>query len=277
MKIAVLSDVHGNVPALEAVLDDVQRWGADRLVVNGDVISRGPCSEEVLALLARQAPGCQLLTGNHETFVLACHDHPPHPTDWDYDLKRFASWTAERLGKRLDEVRRWADHVDLPGLEGGASMHVTHGSRLGNRDGIKPETPDADLPDKLGDSRALFVGSHTHRPLVRRFNATLVVNTGSVGQPFDGDPRAAYGRFTYAQGGWRAAIARVPYDKQRAVRDFSDSGFLDQCGPVAQLISIEHQQNRMHVGRLMGRYLQPIRAGEITVAQAVAAYLEGME
>lgn len=274
MKIAVLSDIHGNVPALEAVLEDLQRWRPDRVIVNGDLISRGPCSGEVLSLLARQLPQADLLRGNHETFVLSCRDAPPRTGDWDYELKRFAQWTAERLGPEVEALRGWADHLDLAELEGGASFHVTHGSRLGNRDGIKPETPDTALPEKLGDRRGLFVASHTHRPLVRRFDGVLVVNTGSVGQPFDGDPRAAYGRFTFAAGRWRAEIARVAYDKPRAVRDFVTSGFLAQCGPLARLIHIEHQHNRMHVGRLMSRYLPDLRARRLTVAQAVDAYLE---
>lgn len=274
MKIAVLSDIHGNVPALEAVLEDLQGWAPDRVVVNGDVISRGPCSREVLGLLTRHLPHAHMLSGNHESFVLACRERPAHPGDWDYDLKRFAQWTAERLGSSLDEVARWADHLDLTDLENGSSVHITHGSRLGNRDPIKPETRDEELPGKLGDPRDLFVASHTHRPLVRRFNGTVVVNTGSVGQPFDGDPRAAYGRFTFRQGRWRAEIARVAYDKERAARDFVDSGFVEQCGPLAELIRIEHRDNRMHVGRLMGRFLDDIRAGRLTVRQAVQAYLQ---
>ncbi len=272
MKIAVLSDIHGNVPALEAVLDDLDRWRPDEVIVNGDLVSRGPHSLEVLRLLQTRRPACRFLTGNHETFVLSCAGETPDPQDPTFDLRRFAHWSAVRLGPALDEIRSWDDHLDLDDLEGGSSVHITHGSRLGNRSGIQPETSDEDLAAKLGDPRDLFVGSHTHRPLTRRFNGTLVVNTGSVGQPFDGDARSAYGRFTLRGGRWRAEIARVAYDKVRAERDFIDSGFVDECGPMAGLIFLEHRQNRMHCGPFMHRYHAAIKAGEISVAAAVEHY-----
>ncbi|MEJ2380543.1 MAG: metallophosphoesterase family protein [Gammaproteobacteria bacterium] len=274
MKIAVLSDVHGNVPALEAVLADLEQWRADEVIVNGDLVSRGPYSLQVLDMMRERVPDCRFLTGNHETFVLYCADHPADPERRDFDLKRFAYWACDRLGSEaVEEIRGWADHVDLADLDGGCSFHVTHGSRLGNRDGIHPGVDDGALAEKLGAPRGLFVGSHTHKPLLRRFNGTLVANTGSVGQPFDHDPRAAYGRFTFRAGRWQAQIARVAYDKAQAERDFHDSGFLDQGGPLVKLILLELQQSRMHVGRWMAHYLPPVKAGEIRVADGVQDYL----
>jgi len=130
------------------------------------------------------------------------------------------------------------------------------------------------LPAKLGEPRDLFVGSHTHKPLLRRFNATLVVNTGSVGQPMDGDARAAYGRFTLSAGVWEAEIMRVAYDKAQAERDFIESGFLAEAGPMAKLIYLELQQSRAHVGPWHRIYIDAIKAREITVADAVEVYLQ---
>jgi len=272
MKIAVLSDIHGNVPALEAVIDDIQAWGPDRVIVNGDLVSRGPCSLACLELLERRLPECTLLKGNHETFVLSCADQAPDPDSPTHELNRFARWSARQLGGAVERIRPWAEEVDFTDLEGGSSFHVTHGSRLGNRDGIHPELEDDALAARLGAPRALFVGSHTHRPLMRRLNGTLVVNTGSVGQPFDGDPRAAYGRFTFRSGRWHADIARVAYDRGQAERDFRESGFLDAGGPLAGLIFQEFREARMLVGRFMARYLAAIKARELTAAEALARY-----
>lgn len=271
MKIAVLSDVHGNVPALEAVLADIERWAPDEIVVNGDLVSRGPCSLAVIELLRRHCPQARYTKGNHEEFVIASARQPCDPDDPLFDLFRFAQWTARQLNGEVAALDAWPDHFELTDIEGG-SFHITHGSRLGNRDGIRPDTADADLPDKLGDSRDLFVGSHTHRPLLKRFNGTLVVNTGSVGQPFDGDHRAAYGRFTLHNGRWQAEIARVAFDKARASRDFVATGFVEECGPVAELIHLEFEQARIHVGPWRRRYLAAVKAGELTVAESVRAY-----
>jgi predicted phosphodiesterase len=276
MKIAVLSDVHGNVPALQTVLDDIAQWQPDTLIVNGDLVSRGPYSLECLRLVQARYPAARYTTGNHESYVLRCVDTPPDPDSPTFDVDRFADWTVRQLGAAVDEIRAFADHIDLTDLDGGASVHVTHGSRLGNRDGVSASVSDLDLPAKLGTPRDLFIGSHTHKPLLRQFNGTLVVNTGSVGQPMDNDPRAAYGRFTLQGGRWQAEIARVAYDKAQAERDFVESGFLAEAGPLARIIYLELQQSRMHAGPWSRQYMSAIKAGEITVAESIEAYLQAL-
>jgi predicted phosphodiesterase len=275
MKIAVLSDIHGNVPALEAVLDDMAQWRPDEVIVNGDLVSRGPYSLESLGLIQTHYPHARFLKGNHEELVLSCADDPRDPADPMFDLYRFAQWTATRLRDTLDEIRDWPESIDLTDLEGGL-LHITHGSRLGNRAGIHPETTDDELSLKLGEPRDLFIASHTHRPLVRCYNGTLVVNVGSVGQPLDGDPRAAYGRFSFRNGRWEAKIVRVKYAKERAERDLYESGFLAEGGPPAQLIQLEVRQSRTHMGPWMARYLQAVKSCEMTVAEAVEHYLAAL-
>ncbi len=275
MKIAVLSDIHGNSPALAAVVEDIKHWSPDRVIVNGDIVSRGPYSKQVLEMLSTDLPDSTLLTGNHETFVLHCADNRLEPGHERYDFQRFSQWTAEQIGNGwLAKIKQWRDHVDLIDLDGNSSFHVTHGSRIGNRDGISKKTPDMDLPKKLGEARDLFVGSHTHQPLVRHFNGRIVVNTGSVGQPLDSDPRSAYGQFTLNKGQWQVNIKRVAYDKAQAEKDFHESGFLDAGGPVAQLIILEHKHSSPFVGPFMHQYLKSINAKEMTLANAVQRYLE---
>ncbi len=272
MKIAVLSDVHGNVPALEAVLCDIEAWRPDEVIVNGDLINRGPYSLACLRLAQSRLPQCRFLKGNHEAFVLAASGAPGDPDDPTFDLNRMAWWTCAQLGAAVDEVRGWADHIDLTDLEGG-SLHITHGSRRSNREGIHPEMSEEELAARLGDPRALFIASHTHKPFVSRFNGNLVVNIGSVGQPFDNDPRAAYGRFTFRNGSWQAEIARVAYDKLRAERDFIESGFLEAAGVIGRLIYMELQQSRAHIAPWRRRYLEAVKGLEITVVEAVESYL----
>jgi putative phosphoesterase len=272
MKIAVLSDVHGNVPALEAVLEDILQWGADQVIVNGDLLNRGPCSPDVLALVQREMPQAHLLRGNHENWLLYSAEQGPSPESNTYEIDRFAHWVVAQLGERLAPVATWADHLDLTDLEGG-SLHITHGSRLGDRKGIPPECEGEELAEKLGDPRDLFIASHTHRAFTRRFNDTLVINTGSVGQPFDGDERASYARLQFHAGHWQGGIERVRYDRERAIADFTHSGFLDEGGALTRLIFREFFEARMHVGPWRRQYLEAVKAGEITVVEAVNRYL----
>lgn len=275
MKLAVLSDVHGNVPALEAVLADIEAWRPDEVIVNGDLINRGPHSLACLRVIQARFPHCRLLKGNHETFVLAAAATPADPDDPLTELNRMAWWTCAQLGSTIEEVKGWADHLDLTDLDGG-SLHITHGSRRSNREGIHPEISEEELAARLGDPRALFIAAHTHRPFMRRFNGNLVVNVGSVGQPFDGDARASYGRFTFAKGGWRAELKRVAYDKPQAENDFVTSGFLEAAGPIGRLIHLELRQSRAHIAPWRHQYLEAVKSAQLTVAEAVDRYLASL-
>lgn len=275
MKIAVLSDIHGNVPALEAVLADLARWQPDEVIVNGDLVNRGPYSLDVLQLLQREWPGVRYLRGNHENWLLHCAEHGPRPDSPTYEIDRFAHWVVAQLGDALASIAAWEEQLDLTELEGG-TLHITHGSRLGDRRGIPPECEGEALAQRLGDPRDLFVASHTHRAFTRRFNGTLVINTGSVGQPFDNDERASYARLQFHQGRWRGEIVRLAYDRQRAIADFEQSGFLEQGGALTRLIFREFYEATMHVGPWRQQYLQPIKDGEIAVTDAVERYLKAL-
>lgn len=272
MKIAVLSDVHGNVPALEAVLEDIQRWGADEVIVNGDLVNRGPCSLDVLELLQRERPDARSLRGNHENWLLYSAAQGARPESNTWEIDRFAHWTVARMGEALQQVAEWDDHLDLTDLEGG-SLHITHGSRLGDRYGIPPECDGDELVEKLGDPRDLFIASHTHRAFTRRFNGTLVINTGSVGQPFDGDVRASYARLLFHDGSWHGGIERVRYDRDQAIADFERSGFMAQGGALTRLIFREFFEARMHVGPWRRQYLDMIKSGDISVVESVNRYM----
>ena len=278
MKIAVLSDVHGNVPALEAVIDDLHAWQPDQVVINGDLVNRGPYSDTVLALMQEQFPAAVFLKGNHESFVLYAAEHPVTPDDPKYHLRRFAQWSARQLGEaNLSLISDWQDHYDVVDPCGEQSLHVTHGSRLGNRDGISMKTRDEALPEKLGQRKELFVVSHTHKAMLRQFEDTLIVNTGSVGQPLDNDERSAYGRMEFSEQGWRAEIRRVVYDKARAEKDFIQSGFLEEGGPITKLIFLEHRHNTMFVGPFMHQYHDAIAEGKTDASKAVDAFIKSQK
>jgi len=273
MKLAVLSDVHGNLPALEAVMEDLLRWSPDHVVINGDLINRGPNSRACVELLKQQISRLDLIRGNHEDFVMTCgtkaYDHTHHT----FDLRRFAHWAFAQMGDAMDEVARWHDHLDLYERQGG--LHITHASRLGKREGISLRTPESDLPAKLGERGALFITSHTHKAMIREYDGTLIVNTGSVGSPSDLDPRAAYGRFEFDDVRWQAEIVRLDYDRPRAERDFITSGFIEGGGPLARLMLEELRHAHVFVGPWNERYHQAVLDRLITVEEAVQQFLAG--
>jgi predicted phosphodiesterase len=275
MKIAVLSDIHGNLPALQAVSEDIEKWNPDLVVVNGDIVNRGPLSADCLHLVQAkmQADKWQVLRGNHEDFIIAC-DTPDVPHNKpDFELWRFAYFAYQQLNGEVALLKS-LPHKFSWFAKDGSEFRVRHASMKNNRDGIQPQSSDEALYDQIAPVPAVFVTAHTHRAFIRRFNDSLVVNIGAVGSPFDGDQRASYGRFTWDRSGWQAELKRLEYDKAQTERDYVESGFLQEGGPLAQLMLVELRRAGGLIYRWATRYQDAVIAGEIDIADSVRELLK---
>ena len=273
MKVAVLSDVHGNLPALQTVVDDIDRWEPDLVVVDGDIINRGPRSGDCLELLLdrRKSANWHLLRGNHEEFVLDCTDPNRPQSGPGYETTRFAHFALAQVAGHIDDLRALPDAFER-GAPNGELLRIVHASMLSNRDGVYPITTDEDLRRQIAPAPAVFVTGHTHRPLVREIDRTLVVNIGSVGSSFDDDRRASYGRFHWA-GGWTAEVMRLDYDYAQIERDYVCSGFLDEGGALAQLMLVELRKARGLIFRWASRYEEAVMTGRMSLEESVRAVL----
>lgn len=272
MKIAIISDIHGNLPALEAVIEDIQHWNADQLIINGDLINRGCLSLACLEYLQQLPIKKTFLKGNHEDFVLSCESFNQPKTSPEYKIREFAHWTYQQVFTHIHTIKTWQDQLDIR-LNKQDCLHITHGTTIGNRDGIRPNTLDEELTAKLGKNYDFFITSHTHHPLIRQFNKTLILNTGSVGSPFDGDKRSSYGRFWLSHQQWKMKIQRVCYDQQAAIRHYYSSGFLEQCGDLPKIMLRELQLSRSLMGSWMQHYSQAVLANELTIEASVKQHL----
>ncbi len=273
MKIAILSDIHGNIPALLQVLEDLDRQHPDLVVLNGDIINRGPDSLEVVERLAQRLPEAHYIKGNHEAWILRCRQDLRPRSGIRFETKRFAYWTLDQLGDTVARIEPWHDELDLCTHSGG-EIHFTHGSRLGNRDGLHPKTEERDLAAKLGDRRDLFIASHTHIPMIRHYQDTLIVNSGSVGAPFDRDPRASYALVSRLHNRWEAEIRRIPYPREATEARYQESGFLHGGGPLTRLMLRELQLSRGLLGLWMRSYQPAVLAQQITLEKSVEKILE---
>ncbi|MEW5958879.1 MAG: metallophosphoesterase family protein [Chloroflexota bacterium] len=230
MKIAVISDIHGNAVALEAVLEDLERrGGADCLVVPGDLFAFGPEPKAVYTIL-RQLPNARFLLGNTDRYLLT-GAYPTKAIDDDWQAKLLLSfhWTAERLGSeglRFLGTLPPAQRIQ----EGDRQLLAVHGSPRSDEEGLTPKTGAEHLREMSLDPQvAVLVGGHTHIPMDRLLNGVRLVNAGSVGLPFDGDPRACYviishlaapdGRLTQVE------FRRVIYDVEKAIKQFYTNGY----------------------------------------------------
>jgi predicted phosphodiesterase len=278
MKVAIFSDVQGNLPAMEVAVEHILAWDPDLVVMDGDLVNRGPSSAACLDLFEdlQRGRGWLPVLGNHETWVLRCAREAPC-TPLDAEMRRFADWTLNQLGDRAQTLAAWPDHLTLHAPADPAWVHVTHGTMAGNRDGISASVPDDALAAKLPADIALFVTAHTHKPLERRLGATRILNVGSVGSPFDGNPCGSYAQMEHVRGDWRTRIVRLAYDRERAARDFHTSGMLEEGGALARILFEEWRQARGLMPQWRRGHEPDVLAGERPLAEAVDAFLAGLD
>jgi putative phosphoesterase len=274
VKIAVLADIHGNLPALLTVAADIESWRPDVVVVAGDVVNRGPRSRDCLLFVGerQRQDGWLVVRGNHEDYVLS-QARPDRPLSGpEYEIALNSLWTYRDLNGEMVALEKMPFQISVPGPHA-EEMRIVHASMLGNRAGIYPESTAEELRHRIAPPPEVLVAGHTHRPLIRRLDETLVVNVGSVGMPFDGNDRAAYGRFTKSHGIWQSVIIRLNYDKAQTERDFFETGFIPQAGDLARIMLLEFHQARSHIFNWVYQYQPLVLAGQLSVADSVAQYL----
>jgi putative phosphoesterase len=241
VKLAVLSDVHGNLPALEAVLADAASQGADSIVVNGDMVNRGPSNVAVLERLADER--IPLLLGNHDDLLRMWVDRDAGlPSEWFADpFWRGTAWCARQV-----EQAGWIDRIRelpmtlRPTLPGRQRVLIAHGSPRHYREGYGRYLAGETIEEIAHEYGAdLLVGSHTHIPMERRHGGVLVLNSGAVGAPFNGDPRAQYLILAADGGSVDHEFRRVEYDRERAMGAFAESGYLEEGGLSARIFCEE--------------------------------------
>jgi hypothetical protein len=191
-------------------------------------------------------------------------------------MRRFTDWTCGQIADIAEELIGWPDHLCFHADSADSWAHVTHGTLAGNRDGVSASVRDEDLRQRLPKDIALFVTAHTHKPLSRTLGGLQILNVGSAGSPFDADPRASYGQLERRGGQWRTRILRLPYDRARSERDFVDSGFLEQGGPLARIIFEEWRRARLLMPSWHRRYRDAVRNQDITLDRAVTEFLRSL-
>ncbi len=188
MRVALIADIHGNLPALEAALAEIATEAVDQIVCLGDVASFGPQPREVIARL--RTLGCPVVMGNADASVL----DPPSPESMEGVSKIFAEmdvWTHGLLAEDDHAYLRSFQPTVSVDLGDGKSLLCYHGSPRSFDDRILPETSRETLDGWFGDSNALlYAGGHTHLQMFVRHRSALVINPGSVGLPYDMPPPA---------------------------------------------------------------------------------------
>lgn len=226
MRYALISDIHANLPALEAVLADIDARGdVDATVHLGDLVGYAPWPNEVIALL--RARGITGVAGNYDSTVAHDHDHCGCAYE-DPEQERLShlsyDWTRRAVSADTKRVLAALPfRLDLRpdgGHASGPRVILVHGNPILNtvywtedRDARFCRKMIAAAGARRGDVLAF---GHTHRPWSREQDGVLLINTGSVGRPKDGDPRAGWVCLDIDDDRRAAEHVRVPYDIERA-------------------------------------------------------------
>jgi putative phosphoesterase len=241
LRVAILSDIHGNAVALEACLSDLAaEGGADRIVAAGDLCMDGPRPRRVLKRL--KEIGAAVVRGNTDRMI-ALED----PAQYDEDDRDGIMWQRGALGQ--DWVawlgatpRTLAIGDDADGLL------VCHATPKSDDEHVWPDAPDAQLEAMVeGIVQRTIAFGHLHVPYVRNWRRRAFVNVASAGLPKDGDPRAHYAILSKRSDGWSVRSRRVAFDVDKVERQLRKSGIPHVAERIATLRKHRYKQLSDHV------------------------------
>lgn len=264
-RIAVLSDIHGNLPALEAVMADMESFSVDGVVVSGDIINGAPFSREVLELVLDKR--WALIRGNHELYILD-HDTPrcpPERQDWF-----MPAFTRERLGPDLLTVLAGLPDTISLRYPDARPVRVLHATNRSHTDAIRPDTDEDHIREMMaGIVEGTIIHGHNHVPGERHIAGWTLVNPGATGLTLDNDHRASYALLEGDWDGWKATFRRVPYDKAPIFARFEELNFAERFGYFGYLYMEEFRTAQTRIGPFR-RWMEAEHPGEIpTMARAL--------
>ena len=227
--VAVITDIHANLPALEAALARIEELGVERTYCGGDLVGYGPHPNEVCALIEER--GIPTIYGNYDYAIARDLEDCgcAYVTQHDRELgQRSVDWTLAHTDRRAKDFMRELP-FDLRFEVGDSRVHLVHGSPRKVNEYLFEEKP-ASLYERLAaaEEAGTLVFGHTHRPWVREHGGVLFVNCGSVGKPKDGDPRAAFAILRPGEGHPEVAIERVEYDAEAVAREVAAAGLPEE-------------------------------------------------
>jgi putative phosphoesterase len=229
-RVAVITDIHGNLPALEASLAAIDAIGVDVIYCGGDLVGYGPHPSEVCRLI--QERDIPTIYGNYDYAIsrdlddCGCAYVTPH--DRELGLQSVA-WTLAHTDQAAKGFMRGLP-FELRFELGGRRIQLVHGSPRKVNEYLFEDKP-ARLYERLATAADcdVLVFGHTHKPWIHLYGGVLFVNCGSVGKPKDGDPRCAFAILELDPAGeLQVAIQRVPYDAAAVAREVAATGLASE-------------------------------------------------
>lgn len=260
MRLAILADIHGNIPALETVLREVEKDAVNGIVVAGDMVV-GPNSVEALDRLRKL--NAQMIRGNNENYILrfATGEAP----DWWYTAQQwsFIRWNYRRMNEdSLNLIKSLSEQLTIH-IEGTDPLRVVHGSPRNASEALDPAKDTATLKSALGMiSEPVLISAHTHECWQVRLDGRLALNPGSVCSTFAKKACGSYAILAWENDRWEAEIRDVHYDIALIRKAFEDTGLLKEVGAFAELWLHDIEKGTNDIQRFVDyAYRQAAEAG----------------
>ncbi|OMP67172.1 metallophosphoesterase family protein [Domibacillus epiphyticus] len=227
MKIAFISDIHGNAVALDAVLCDIKKKQVDKIYVLGDICYRGPEPKRSLQLI--QSLNTNVIKGNADEWVVRGVQKGEVPDSAIDMMNTEREWILSNLEKEdIDYLQKLPKELQFDAA--GLSIHVFHATPDSLFDVVVPGESDDILKTKLMSSSEsdVYVYAHIHKPYIRFINGKVLINIGSVGLPFDGVKKSSYAIIKIEECQISTSIERVEFDVEKVVKQYEQLGYPNQ-------------------------------------------------
>jgi putative phosphoesterase len=223
MKIAFISDIHGNAIALDAVLNDIENNEVDKIYILGDLCFRGPEPKRSLDLV--RSLNCDVIKGNADEWVVRGINVGEVPDSAIEMMRIEREWTFSQL-----------DNIDINYLSnlptelmlefGRVKLHAFHATPKSLFEVVQPFDSDEIVQAKMmGNEADIYIYAHIHKPYIRYIDGKCIINIGSVGLPFDGLNKSSYALVEIKDESFQTTIVRVSYDLKGTLKKFNESGY----------------------------------------------------
>jgi len=224
MKIAFISDIHGNAIALDAVISDLEEKNVDQIFVLGDLCYRGPEPKRALEMI--RSLNADVIKGNADEWVVRGVKKGEMPDEALDLMNKERDWTFAQLDSEdIDYLKQLPTEKNIH--IGNVNIFAFHATPDSLFDVVLPNTNDEVLQEKMisKTDADIYVYAHIHRPYIRSVQGKIVMNIGSVGLPFDGITKASYGLLEIKNGNIRTSIERVNVDIEQVAQKYKDVGY----------------------------------------------------
>lgn len=228
MKLAVISDIHGNMQALEAVLDDIEREKCEKILCLGDLAMAGPEPTKVIQTIKnlKDAGRLELIQGNTDEMIAYYDKFGEHVKSKFPIMGNALENDVQIIPTEFKDFLKNLDKQKELKIEG-VNILLVHGSPRKNDENISPDLPLSEIEEMLKDTTAdvIFCG-HTHIPCgYQTSRKQTVVNVGSVGRPFTPEPQACYVIAEFSEGSFEVKHKFIDYDRETASKILAKRDF----------------------------------------------------